>query len=88
MRYPTVRKFPLQEAAKWQEFLAKQEEADQLRLFPSFMKWLAKAGDSWDLLASSGTGSQGGTKTAGRGSTTAHHSFYEKAEDKEKPRNS
>ena len=45
-----VRKFPIQEAIKWQEYLAEQTEEAQTKPFPSFMIWLEKAGASWDLL--------------------------------------
>ena len=66
-----VRKFPLQEAVKWQEFLAEQTKECQAKPFPSFMLWLEKAGSSWELLASSGTGVKGKG-----GSAQVHHSFY------------
>ena len=66
-----VRKLPIQEAVKWQEFLAEQDAPSQTKPFPSFMQWLEKAGASWELLAASGTGakSKGGT-------TQVHHSFF------------
>ena len=42
-----VRKLPIQEAVKWQEYLAEQDKAAQTKPFPSFMIWLEKAGASW-----------------------------------------
>ena len=59
-----VRKFPIQEAVKWQEYLAKQERDVQARPFPSFMLWLEDAGASWEPLAASGTGVKGKAGTA------------------------
>ena len=69
-----VRKFPIQEAVKWQEFLAKQDKAEQDKPFPAFMKWLEEAGASWELLAASGTGSK--SKVG-----AAHHTFYGEVEE-------
>ena len=59
-----VRKFPIQEAVKWQEYLARQDRNIQAKPFPSFMLWLEEAGASWELLAASGTGVKGKTGTA------------------------
>ena len=66
-----IRKLPLQEAIKWQEYLAEQSSEVQAKPFASFMIWLKKAGNSWELLAASGTG----IKSKG-GPTQVHHSFY------------
>ena len=66
-----VRKFPIQEAVKWQEYLAEQDKVTQSKPFPAFMIWLEKAGASWELLAASGTG----TKNKA-GNTQAHHTFF------------
>ena len=66
-----VRKLPLHEAVKWQEYLAELDRETQSKPFKSFMEWLEKAGSSWELLAASGTGAKG--KGA---SSQVHHSFY------------
>ena len=71
-----VRKLPIQEAVKWQEFLAEQEKVAQTKPFQSFMLWLEKAGNSWELLAASGTG----TKTKS-GAAQVHYSFYAEEEN-------
>ena len=78
-----VRKLPLHEAVKWQEYLAEQDSATQAKPFASFIVWLEKAGNSWELLAASGTG----VKSKGGGTQQVHHSFYgEESEQKqEKP---
>ena len=66
-----VKKLPIQEAVKWQEFLAEQDKAEQSKPFPFFIQWLEKAGNSWELLAAAGTGSKP------KGSNgQVHHSFY------------
>ena len=66
-----VRKFPIQEAVKWQEYLAELDRETQTKPFPAFMDWLNKAGASWELLAASGTG------VKGKGSSAqVHMSFY------------
>ena len=66
-----VRKLPIQEAVKWQEYLAEQDKSKQTKPFPSFMEWLEKAGSSWELLAALGTGAK--TKP---GNAQVHHSLY------------
>ena len=66
-----VRKFPIQEAVDWQKYLAEQPKTEQNNPFPLFMKWLDKAGSSWELLAASGTGVRGKS-----GTTQVHHTFY------------
>ena len=71
-----IRKLPIQEAVKWQEFLSKQNRDAQAKPFPSFLLWLEEAGNSWELLAASGTGA----KTKG-GVTQVHHSFYNDGDD-------
>ena len=71
-----VRKLPIQEAVKWQEYLSEQDKAAQTKPFPSFMAWLEKAGASWELLAASGTGSK--VKSSG---AQVHHSFYAEEEN-------
>ena len=43
-----VKKLPIQEAVKWQEFLAEQDKAEQSKPFPFFIQWLEKAGNSWE----------------------------------------
>ena len=53
-----IRKFPITEAVEWQKYLSDQTKAEQNSPFPSFIKWLEKAGQSWELLAASGTGLQ------------------------------
>ena len=66
-----IRKFPIQEAVEFQKYLAEQEKADQNKPFASFIKWLDKAGNSWELLAASGTGVKGKS-----GNVQVHHTFY------------
>ena len=46
--------------------LAKEAVTEQTKPFPAFMRWLAEVGALWELLPASGTGSQWGTKTAGK----------------------
>ena len=65
-----VRKLPIQEAVEWQRYLAKKDQSDQAKPFPSFMAWLEEAGNSWELMAASGTGSKG------KAGTQVHHSFF------------
>ena len=66
-----VRKFPIQEAVKWQEYLAELDRETQTKPFPAFMDWLRKADASWDLLAASATG------VKGKGSSAqVHMSLY------------
>ena len=66
-----VRKFPIQEAVKWQEYLAEYDKSKQTKPFPSFMAWLEKAGSSWELLAASGTEAKSKS-----GNAQVHHSLY------------
>ena len=70
-----VRKLPITEAVEWQRYLAKQDREKQAKPFPSFMDWLAEAGDSWELMAASGTGTKGKS-----GSTQVQHSFFGESE--------
>ena len=71
-----IRKLPIQEAVEYQKYLSEQSIADQSRPFPHFIKWLEKAGASWELLAASGTGVKGKS-----GGVQVHHSFYGAEED-------
>ena len=71
-----LKKFPIQEAVDYQKYLSEQEKADQCRPFPFFIKWLEKAGASWELLAASGTGIKGKS-----GSQQVHHTFYGEEDD-------
>ena len=74
-----VRKLPLQETVKWQEHLADQSAETQAKPFESFMQWLEKAGNSWELLLASGTGVKSKESAA-----QVHHSFYgEESEQKQ-----
>ena len=66
-----VRKLPIQEAVKWQEFLSEKPKAEQAKPFPFFIEWLGKAGASWELLSATGTG----VKSKG-GNNQVHHSFF------------
>ena len=71
-----IRKFPIQEAVDWQKYLAEQSKAEQSSPFPSFVKWLEKAGASWELLAASGTGVRNKS-----GNSQVHHAFYGEGEE-------
>ena len=55
------------------EYLAEQDRDSQAKPFPAFMKWLEKAGASWELLAASGTGARGKGSSS---QSQVHHSFY------------
>ena len=66
-----VRKLPIQEAVKWQEFLSEKPKAEQAKPFPFFIEWLGKAGASWELLSAAGTG----VESKG-GNSQVHHSFF------------
>ena len=67
-----IRKFPIHEAVEWQKYLADQSKTEQNNPFPWFVKWLEKAGQSWELLAASGTGA----RSKGGGNVQVHHTFY------------
>ena len=71
-----IRKLPIQEVVKWQEYLSEQDRTVQAKPFPSFMLWLEKAGASWELLAASGTGTKSKT-----GSLQVHHTFFTESEE-------
>ena len=71
-----VRKLPINEAVEWQRYLSKQSRDKQAKPFPSFMDWLKEAGESWDLMAASGTGTKGKS-----GATQVHHTFFGDTED-------
>ena len=66
-----IRKFPIHEAVEWQKFLSEQDKSELNQPFPAFIRWLEKAGTSWELLAAAGTGIKGKSGTA-----QVHHSFY------------
>ena len=78
-----TQRFPIKEVVKWQEYLAK---AMQTKLFRAILSLMAQAGAVWELLATSGTKSQGGANSNWKGSVAAHNSFYGEAEDAEKTR--
>ena len=71
-----VRKLPIQEAVDWQKYLAKKDSDAQAKPFPSFMAWLEEAGNSWELMAASGTGARGKAGTA-----QVHHTLYADGDD-------
>ena len=62
-----LKKFLIQENVKWNEHLVKTEGTVKEKPFPEFMKWLGKAGVSWDLLAAQGTRFKSGGGGKGRG---------------------
>ena len=56
-----LKKFLLQENVKWSEHLAEMDARVREKPFLEFMKWLDKAGSSWELLAAQGTGAKSGS---------------------------
>jgi hypothetical protein len=73
-----LRKFPIQENVEWQKFLSEQSDEVQSQPFPEFMKWLEKAGVSWEKLVAAGMGARREGKTgAGAYFGSHYHGFQD-----------
>ena len=54
-----VSKLPWVQVEKWSEFLEAQGEEAKGKSFETFLKWLEKAGSSWEIVVASGVGRVG-----------------------------